>query len=187
MAFKALEDQIQKLRSRMTRAEAASTENGAALTTLGTRVTDTEAEITAIRAPEDVRYQAIRTAGHVTAGNYINFNSVNYDPGNDYTPASGTFTAPVDGFYEFSMWTIGNDSGSNRFNLRKNNADMNGSGSGAVALRLPGYSNYNWGQFTYQIELVAGDTIRWYVQEGSAYGTSGNNYTGCQGRLIHLL
>lgn len=131
---------------------------------------------------ENCRFQVVRSAGSVTAGNYINYNEVDYDPGSDYTIATGTFTAPVNGFYEFYIQDIGSNSSRSRLYLRKNDTDL----FGGVHLRMPSsQSDYQWASLSYGIELLAGDTMRVYVGEGAAFGQ--RPYSLFSGKLVHPL
>ena len=52
-----------------------------------------------VLTPNRVAFSATRTAGSVTNGNFVAFDSVDFNIGNAYNSSTGVFTCPVAGIY----------------------------------------------------------------------------------------
>lgn len=132
-----------------------------------------------------VAFSARRTAGNVTSGNTVIFDSASINTGAGYNAATGVFTAPVAGTYQFSWGSIGNISTNDIFRLvlRKN----------GVSTSLPQARSYNSYGSEYPptatalgyLPLSQGDTVNVHFQSdnGTAlYGTGG--YAFFNGHLL---
>lgn len=132
-----------------------------------------------------VAFSARRTAGNVASGNTVVFDSASINTGSGYNSATGVFTAPVAGTYQFSWGSIGNASANDIFRLvlRKN----------GVSTSLPQARSYNSYGSEYPptatalgyLTLSQGDTVNVHFQSdnGTAlYGTGG--YAFFNGHLL---
>ena len=143
-----------------------------------------------VTKPSNCCFQAVVNGGHVSAGTYVVFGSVDINIGNDYDSSTGIFTAPVAGTYLFHISSIAHNNATTvfRFYLKINNGNT-GSGSDAH-LRLDmnnddtDYApNASW---TYYKYMSANDTARVYFQpdNNSAQSYGPADYFKFAGHLV---
>ena len=142
--------------------------------------------------PNQPCFQAVVNGGHISAGSYVVFGSVDVNVGNDYNSSNGIFTAPVAGVYLFHISSIAFNNATTvfRFFLRINNGNT-GSGNDAH-LRIDrsnnGYAN-QYGtnaSYTYYKYMNVNDTARVYFapddNSAQAYGPA--DYFKFAGHLV---
>ena len=108
----------------------------------------------------------------------IVWNLVYHNVGGGYNPSNGMFTAPVSGYYHFTVWgmTSGNTSGVIELQFMKNGS--------TVQQRPYGQAGGNYGNATGSIieYLSVGDTMSITLTTGTTmYGSSSQSYNGFSG------
>ena len=106
-----------------------------------------------------------------TTGNYMIFESVDYNIGNHYNATTGIFTAPIAGRYMVSVQGFNENSQSSQLYVRVNNANKSYSLSyGPTYGMMSQHSVFN---------LAANDTVRVYCNAGELYaaGADSNSFS----------
>ena len=116
----------------------------------------------AVTTPNSPAFRAYLSTEWTTIGAYVNSGWTNqYNRGNCFN--QGTFTAPVDGVYNF---TVAWDSLSSQSQL---NLDRNGSYSGGFRYEPTGRTDDSWESHSYsvQTQLNANDYVKLHLSGGS--------------------
>ena len=121
-----------------------------------------------------VAYNPTSLSGNQT----IIWNLVYHNIGGGYNSSSGLFTAPVSGYYHFTVWgmTSGSTSGVIEFQFRKNGS--------TVQQRPYGQAGSNYGNATGTIieYLSVGDTMSIFLTNSATmYASSAQSYNGFSG------
>jgi hypothetical protein len=121
-----------------------------------------------------VAYDTTSLSGNQT----IIWNLVYHNVGNGYESSSGLFTAPVSGYYHFTVWgmTQSSASGQVEFQFMKNGSP--------VQQRPYGDAGSNYGNATGSIieYLAVNDTMSIFLTSGTTmYATSSQSYNGFSG------
>ena len=121
-----------------------------------------------------VAYNPTSLSGNQT----IIWNLIYHNVGGGYNSSNGLFTAPVSGYYHFTVWgmTSGTASGTIEFQFMKNGS--------TVQQRPYGHAGGNYGNATGSIieYLNIGDTMSIFLTNGTTmYATSTQSYNGFSG------
>ena len=135
-----------------------------------------------VTKPATPCFDAVKSNGNVSAGNIIQYNTVNVNNGNHYNSSNGRFTAPVAGFYFFSYGTIKNNTNNvTRLHIYKNGSRIYNAGR---HLRMDSGQSYgDNGAMTIVVSLAVSDYISIKVEEGEVYGAT-QEYCYFNGFLI---
>ena len=136
-----------------------------------------------ITTPNRPSFFATRSAGLFNTNNStIIFNSVQHNDGDHYNSATGIFTAPISGKYQFSFCGMAAGAAADfQVRLLKNGGGLfNNNGSGR------GYSTFEPYGFTVLVDMAINDTvqIKIYSSNTSAYIYAGQTWNRFSGYLI---
>ena len=117
-------------------------------------------------------FDVVRSAGHVSSGNYIIYNTVNVNNGSHYNASNGKFTAPVAGHYFFAFGTIKNTGAVTRLYFRKNGSNFP-TGADRHLRMDSGQGGYgDNGAHTIIVSLAVSDEIQIYVGQGEVHSST---------------
>lgn len=139
----------------------------------GQLAVDTSGRIT---IPYQPNFRAARSAGDVSAGNVVVYNSLINDTGGCFNTTNGRFTAPVSGRYIFDVYGLCNTASyAHEAQLR-----VNGSTVRDIRIHNSGASNQSALSGTTIIYLNASDYVDVNVSVGTLYGsgTAYNQFCG---------
>tara|TARA_R100000951_G_scaffold28302_1_gene24274 strand:- start:568 stop:1371 length:804 start_codon:yes stop_codon:yes gene_type:complete len=131
-----------------------------------------------ILTPQRVAFYATRTAGSISSGNVVPFDSVDFNVGNAYSSSTGIFTCPVAGIYLFQCNLISGSTAnieadlllnnSRKFNSRNyssSSGTQNGIGLGGL-LQL---------SINDEVKIIIGGSSNTYGSGGGGFDT----FSGC--------
>ena len=130
--------------------------------------------------PNQPAFSAYASSGSIAANQIMPYNTAVINRGGHYNTSTYRFTAPVAGIYLFSVYDIGQTSGTSRFSLYRNGSSTEDS----LTHQLRGSNGANFTTATsfWTISASAGDYFSVYVYETGSYGTV--EYAWFQGFLI---
>lgn len=133
-----------------------------------------------IIAPNQPAFSAYASASNIAANQIMPYNNAVINRGGHYNTSTYRFTAPVAGIYLFSVYDIGQTSGTSRFSLYRNGVSTEDS----LTHQLRGSNGANFTSATsfWTISANAGDYFSVYIYETGSYGTI--EYSWFQGFLI---
>lgn len=154
--------------------------NGSLTMLSGSTVNATISSSGYLTLPKQPAFSAYASASSITPNKIMPYNSAVINRGGHYNASTYRFTAPVAGIYLFSIYDIGQTSGTSRFSLYKNGASTEDS----LTHQLRGANGANFTSATsfWTISANAGDYFSVYIYETGSYGTI--EYSWFQGFLI---
>lgn len=132
-----------------------------------------------IQAPDQVSFEAKNCSGSVSSGSVLVWETVNHNIGGHYNNATGVFTAPVAGVYQFGFNTLANNAGAGeyRYGFYKNGAPEN------LMITVKAANTWETVQGTLMTKLNAGDTIDIRYTMGTGVTYTDCNFNRFWGRL----
>jgi hypothetical protein len=120
-----------------------------------------------VTIPAQPSFRAVLITSTNTVGNYLVFESVDYNTGNHYNATTGIFTAPVAGRYMVTVQAFNENNISSQLYVRINN--VNKSYSLSYAGSNSSGQQYNMMSQHSVFNLAANDTVRVYCNAGEMY------------------
>ena len=120
-----------------------------------------------VTIPAQPSFRAVLITSTNTVGNYMVFESVDYNTGNHYNATTGIFTAPVAGRYMVTVQAFNENNISSQLYVRINN--VNKSYSLSYAGSNSSGQQYNMMSQHSVFNLAANDTVRVYCNAGEMY------------------
>ena len=115
--------------------------------------------------------------GTQTAGSYLTIPNSVVNDGNVFNGDTGTFTCPVNGYYEFTFSGNAYSTGQTYIWVENN---------GTPVMRFLDVHQESLMSFTWIMKLSVGDKIRLYLEAGSIY-SDGYHYNFFNGMLLHSM
>ena len=125
-----------------------------------------------VTMPYQPAFRAVLITSTNTVGNYMVFESVDYNIGNHYNATTGVFTAPISGRYMVSVQGFNENNQNSQLYVRVNNANKTYSLSYAGA---SGSNQYNMMSHHTVFNLAANDTVRVFCAAGELYASSADS------------
>ena len=122
-----------------------------------------------VTMPYQPAFRAVLITSTNTVGNYLVFESVDYNIGNHYNSSTGIFTAPVAGRYMVSVQGFNENNQNSQLYVQVNNTNKSYSLSYAGA---SGSNQYNMMSHHTVFNLAANDTVRVICNAGELYAAS---------------
>ena len=122
-----------------------------------------------VTMPYQPAFRAILITSPNTAGNYLVFETVDYNIGNHYNSSTGVFTAPIAGRYMVTVQGFNENNQNSQLYVQVNNTNK----SYSLSYAGPSGSNqYNMMSQHTVFNLAANDTVRVICNAGELYAAS---------------
>jgi len=122
-----------------------------------------------VTMPYQPAFRAVLITSTNTVGNYLVFETVDYNIGNHYNSSTGVFTAPISGRYMVSVQGFNENNQNSQLYVQVNNVNKSYSLSYAGA---SGSNQYNMMSQSSIFNLAANDTVRVICNAGELYAAS---------------